>query len=121
MKKSVCIEMLFTENPFEDRFQRTKQCGFEYIEFWTWKDKDIRKIKELCRVFDLKVAGFSGDQDFSMIDENQREDYIAFMDESIEVAKFLNCNHLVVHSNALGENGTVKNHYPDCSDSIKIV
>lgn len=120
MKKSVCIEMLFTEVPFEDRFQRTRESGFDYIEFWSWQDKDIPKIKELCRVFDLKVASFSGDQDFSMIDENQREDYISFIDESIEVAKFLSCDHLVIHSNALGENGVVKNHYPHSSHSKKI-
>ena len=120
MKKSVCIEMLFTEVPFEDRFQRTRESGLDYIEFWSWQDKDIPKIKELCRVFDLKVASFSGDQDFSMIDENQREDYIAFINESIEIANFLNCDHLVVHSNALGENGVVKNHYPDSSHSKKI-
>ena len=120
MKKSVCLEMLFTEVPFDDRFQRTKEYGFDYIEFWSWKDKDIPKIKELCRVFDLKVASFSGDQDFSMIDENQREDYIAFINESIKVAKFLSCDHLVVHSNALGDNGVVKNHYQDRSRSKKI-
>lgn len=120
MNKSVCIEMLFTEVPFEDRFQRAKESGFDYIEFWSWQDKDIPKIKELCRVCDLKVASFSGDQDFSMIDENQREDYIAFVDESIRAAKFLNCGHLVVHSNALGEKGTVKHHYPDRSHSKKM-
>ena len=121
MKKSVCIEMLFTEVPFEDRFQRARESGFDHIEFWSWRDKDIPKIKDLCRVFDLKVSSFSGDQDFSMIDENQREDYIAFIDESIEMAKFLGCGHLVVHSNALGENGAVKNHYPDSSHSKKIM
>jgi len=112
--------MLFTEVPFEDRFQQARESGFDHIEFWSWKDKDIQKIKEQCRVYDLKVASFSGDQDFSMIDEKQREDYIAFINESIDVAKFLNCAHLVVHSNALGENGVVKNHYPDSSYSKKI-
>jgi len=46
-----------------------------------------------------------------MVDENQREDYIAFVEESIEIAKFLKCHNLVIHSNALDENGIVKNHY----------
>jgi len=120
MKKSVCIEMLFTEVPFEDRFQLARESGFDYIEFWSWQDKDIPKIQERCRAFGLQVASFSGDQDFSMIDEHQRQEYIAFMDASIKVAKFLNCGHLVVHSNALGENGVVINHYPDISYSIKM-
>ncbi len=84
VKKSICIEMLFTEVPFEDRFRLTKESGFEYIEFWSWKDKDIQMIKELCRTYDLKITSFSGDQEFSMIDEKQKEDYIAFVHESME-------------------------------------
>jgi len=105
MKKSVCIEMVFTEVPFIERFRLAKESGFDYIEFWTWKDKDIKQIKELCRAYNLKIASFSGDQEFSMIDENQREDYISFVESSIKTAHFLNCNNLVIHSNALAENG----------------
>ncbi len=120
MKKSVCIQMLFSEVPFEDRFGLAKESGFDYIEFWSWKDKDIQKIKELCRANDLKIASFSGDQDFSMIDANQKADYVAFVQESIEIAKFLNCENLVIHSNALGENGVVINHYPNIADTNKI-
>lgn len=119
MKKSLCLEMLFTEVPFEDRFRLTRESGFEYVEFWSWQDKDIQKIKELCQRYDLKVASFSGDQAFSMVDENQKGDYIAFLQESIEIAKFLHCDHLVVHSNALGENGVVINHYDKLSHSQK--
>ena len=120
MKKSVCIEMLFSEVPFDDRFGLARDCGFDYIEFWSWKDKDIQKIKHRCRANDLKIASFSGDQDFSMIDAGQQADYVAFVEESIETAKFLNCANLVIHSNALGENGVVINHYPDIAATDKI-
>ena len=120
MKKSVCIEMVFSEVPFEDRFQLAKESGFDYIEFWSWQDKNTKKIKELCRTHDLKIASFSGDQEFSMIDEDQRADYISFVDDSIETAKFLNCEHLVVHSNALGENGVVIDSYQHVGDLRKI-
>ena len=119
MKKSICIEMLFTEVPFKDRFRLTKESGFDYVEFWSWKDKDIQMIKEMCRTHDLKIAGFSGDREFTMVDENQREDYIAFVEESMEIAKFLKCHNLVIHSNALDENGMVKNHYRNISASDK--
>lgn len=33
MKKSVCIETIFTEIPFEERFKFVKEAGFEYIEY----------------------------------------------------------------------------------------
>ena len=55
-----------------------------------------------------------------MIDENQKADYVAFVQESIETAKFLGCENLVIHSNALGENGVVINHYPDIAGPNKI-
>jgi len=119
MKKSVCIEMVFMEVPFEDRFRLAKESGFDYIEFWTWKDKNTNQIKELCRAHDLKIASFSGDQEFSMIDGDQREDYISFVEASIKTAQFLNCDHLVIHSNALGENGVVIDPYLHVSDVRK--
>jgi hydroxypyruvate isomerase len=112
--------MLFTEVLFEDRFRLTKESGFDTIEFWAWKDKDILKIKELCQAYDLKIASFSGDQDFSMVDESQKEDYISFVEESIEIARFLSCDNLVIHSNALGENGIVINDYFNISHTKKI-
>lgn len=113
MKKSVCIEMLFTEVPFEERFLLAKEAGFDYIEFWSWKDKDITKIKSLCEKYDLQIASFSGDQDFSMINQKENEDYIAFVVESIHTAIFLDCKYLVLHSNALGEGGKVVNAFPE--------
>lgn len=119
MRKSVCIEMVFTEAPFEDRFRLAKESGFDYIEFWTWKDRNTKQINELCRAHDLKIASFSGDQEFSMIDGGQREDYISFVEASIKTAQFLNCDHLVIHSNALGENGVVIDPYLHVSDVRK--
>jgi len=32
MKKSVCIEMVFMEVLFEDRFRLVKESGFDYID-----------------------------------------------------------------------------------------
>lgn len=78
-----------------------------------WKDKDIGKIKFLCEKYDLKIASFSGDQDFSMINQDENEAYIAFVVESIKTAAFLDCKYLVLHSNALGEGGIVVNAFPE--------
>ncbi|KOA19176.1 hydroxypyruvate isomerase [Clostridium homopropionicum DSM 5847] len=33
MKKSVCIETIFTEVPFEERFKLVEEAGFSYIEY----------------------------------------------------------------------------------------
>lgn len=119
IKKSICIETIFTEVPFYERFQLVKQAGFEYIEFWSWEDKDLAKVKELSTQFGLKVASFSGDKDFSMVAKSEVEKYIAFVEKSIQQAKYLDCQHLVIHSNALGEGGIVVNDYREVSDFEK--
>lgn len=119
MIKSICIETVFTEVPFEERFQLAKQSGFDYIEFWTWQDKNIEQIKFLCQKYHLKIASISGDQNFSMINPNESEQYISFIEESTKVAEYLGCGYLVVHSNALGEGGIVLNNYNEISNYTK--
>jgi hydroxypyruvate isomerase len=120
MKKSLCIEMFFTDAPFEERFRLAKGAGFDYIEFWSWMDKDIPKIKELCHRYDLGIASFSGDQHLSLIDGNQRSDYLQFVEGSLEVAGFLGCENLVIHSNGLGDRGVVLDSYDHLSSEQKI-
>ena len=33
--RSACIEPMYYEIPFLDRFQAAKDDGFEYVEFWS--------------------------------------------------------------------------------------
>lgn len=120
MKRSLCTEMFFMEAPFEERFRPAREAGFDYIEFWSWADKDIPAIKELCRRYDLRIASFSGDQNLSLIDETQRADYLRFVEQSLEVAGFLGCGNLVIHSNGLGDGGVVLNPYDHLSHVQKI-
>ena len=40
-QKSACIETLYTELPFLERFHAAKADGFEFVEFWSWTDKDL--------------------------------------------------------------------------------
>lgn len=119
IKQSLCIETIFTEAPFEERFAMARAAGFEYVEFWSWQDKDVKEIKKLCEQNELKVASFSGDQHYSLIDKSHLEDYIQFIEASLDTAKYLNCQHLVIHSNALGEMGIVLNHYKELSNFEK--
>lgn len=119
MKKSACIEMIFTEVDFYQRFSRAKEAGFDYVEFWGWDDKDLDAIKSLCEEHDLKIASFSGDKDFSLVDLAHQSAYIDYVNQSIKAAKKLGCKNLVIHSNALGEGGIVVNHYTEKSDYEK--
>ena len=43
--KSACIEPMYSELPFLDRFQAAKNDGFDFVEFWGWTDKDLDAVK----------------------------------------------------------------------------
>lgn len=119
MEKSICIEMVFTEMDFYDRFAAAKQAGFNYVEFWTWDDKNLDRIIAACRENDLQIASISGDKDYSLVDLDHVEPYIEWLGKSIKAAKKLGCEYLVIHSNALGDGGVVVNHYRERSDFEK--
>jgi hydroxypyruvate isomerase len=121
MIKSACIEMLFTEVPFEERFELAKKSGFDSIEFWSWDDKNLVQIKELCQKNKLTVSSFSGDKAFSLVDRREKKEYIDFIVQSMEAAKFLDCRNLVIHSNALGDGGIVVNHYNDIPEKVRFM
>lgn len=119
MIKSVCIETIFTEVCFEERFGLARKSGFDYVEFWSWQDKDLELIKELCARYSLHVASFSGDQSHSLINAADSQEYFNFVKLSLEKARFLGCKYLVLHSNALGEGGVVDHEFTEISDSKK--
>jgi hydroxypyruvate isomerase len=119
MKKSICIEKIFLEAPFYDRFKLVAEAGFDYAEFWTWEDKDLDKIHGLLKEYRLTLASISGDKSFSPILSEEREPYLAYLARSIQVARRLECRHLVLHSNGI-EKGKVTSNGAGTSDAKKI-
>ena len=119
MKKSICIEKIFLEVPFYDRFKCVKDAGFEYVEFWTWEDKDIDRVAGLLKEHDLRVASISGDRMFSPIISEEREQYLSYLATSLKVAQRLKCQHVVVHSNGI-DKGKVTNDGSTLSYAKKV-
>ena len=50
LKRSACIEAMYTELPFLERFQAAKKDGFDFVEFWEWRNKDLDAVKRLPRM-----------------------------------------------------------------------
>lgn len=121
MKRSANLEMLFTEVPFEERFQKAKDAGFDAVEFAGWLQKDMKQVKQATEAADIKIAAFTGDEPYSPIDPAQQDDYIAHVARSAELAAELGCGLLVTHSNALGEEGQILCAYPDLSYDKKLL
>lgn len=105
LRRSACIDTLYLELPFLDRFQAAKEDGFDAVEFWSWADRDLSAVKSASDRAGIPVCGFNGDADLSLIDPAQREAYLAFLHRSLEAARFLGASGVTVHSNGLGLGG----------------
>jgi hydroxypyruvate isomerase len=101
MKKSANIEVLYTEQPWAERFALAKRDGFDYVEFWGWEGKDLREVKNLLDKNNLKFSAMSGDGPLSMCDPMNKRDYIAYIKRSLEMAQIITCPNLVIHSDSL--------------------
>ena len=120
LKKCACIEPMYAELPFYDRFQAAKDDGFEAVEFWGWTDKDLGRVERAASQAGIAISGFNGDADFSQIAPEERAEYLAFLRRSVDAAKRVGASSLTIHSNALGEGGRVLNRYDGLSDTVKI-
>ena len=118
--KSACIEPMYSEIPFLDRFQAAKDDGFEFVEFWSWTDKDLDAVKAAAGKAGVGISGFNGDADYSLIDPTHKEKYLDFLKKSVEAAQKVGAKSVTIHSNALGDAGIVVNHYTELSDTVKL-
>lgn len=117
---SACIEPMYRELPFLERFRAAKEDGFDFVEFWSWTDKDLDAVKAAAESAGIGIAGFNGDAELSLIDPEQQGDYLAFLRRSVEAAKKVGARSVTIHSNGLGEGGMVINHYDELSDTVKL-
>ena len=119
-QKSACIETLYTELPFLERFHAAKADGFDFVEFWSWTDKDLAAVKAAADAAGVCISGFNGDAELSLIDPAQKTAYKAFLRRSLDAAMEIGARSVTVHSNGLGEGGRVLCPYDDLSDAVKL-
>ena len=60
MKPVICFEMLFPDLDPPEKIRRIAGQGFEYVEFWSWRDKDIAALAATCTREGAQVVNFSG-------------------------------------------------------------
>ena len=111
---------MYSEIPFLDRFQAAKDDGFEFVEFWSWTDKDLDAVKAAAGKAGVGISGFNGDADYSLIDPTHKEKYLDFLKKSVAAAQKVGAKSVTIHSNALGDAGIVVNHYTELSDTVKL-
>lgn len=120
LRKCACIDTLYTELPWNERFAAAKKDGFAAVEFWDWRAHDMDATKREAEKAGIAISGFNGDADFSLVDPTHKEKYLNYLQQSMDTARKIGASSVTIHSNALGEGGIVVNHYDDLSDTVKL-
>ena len=76
-----------TELDWLDRFQAAKNDGFEAVEFWDWRIRDLDATREAAEKAGIAISGFNGDADYSLVDPTHKQKYLDYLKESIAAAK----------------------------------
>ncbi|OFW51417.1 MAG: hypothetical protein A2163_09555 [Actinobacteria bacterium RBG_13_35_12] len=103
MQYSLCIDSIYPKENLEEKLTRIKQAGFKFIEFWDWRDKDFNLIMNSG----LKVSNFSGNR-ISSLTLDDKEKVIQEVNASIDAAKKLKCDRMMLLSDILEGDGSVK-------------
>lgn len=103
MQYSLCIDSIYPKENLEEKLTRIKQAGFKFIEFWDWRDKNFNLIMNSG----LKVSNFSGNR-ISSLTLDDKEKVIQEVNASIDAAKKLKCDRMMLLSDILEGDGSVK-------------
>ena len=103
MQYSLCIDSIYSRENLEEKLTRIKQARFKFIEFWDWRDKDF----ELIINSGLKVSNFSGNR-ISSLTLDDKERVIQEVNASMDAAKRLKCDRIMLLSDILEGDGSVK-------------
>jgi len=103
MQFSLCIDSIYPKENIEEKLTKIKQAGFKFIEFWDWRDKDFNLIMNSG----LKVSNFSGNR-ISSLTLDDKEKVIQEVNTSLDVAKKLQCDCIMLLSDILKNDGSVE-------------
>lgn len=105
MKYSCCIDMMFANYDFYDRFSEVKKNGIDAVEFWKWSNKDIGRVKEELSKNSLSLSIFnidcrdealSYDLSRGILNSGRKDELISAFHESIEAYRSFDANGMIV-------------------------
>jgi len=121
-RRAACIEdgFLFKELPFEERFAAARAAGFDSVEFWSWRDRDLEVIAERAAAAGIEVSCFIGADKGSAIDPADHDLYLTGVRESVAAAKRVGAPAIYIFSDEIGPGGVVRPVNPSLTREEKV-
>lgn len=119
MNPVICFEMLFPDLDPAEKIGKIADQGFEFVEFWGWRDKDIPALAAACKREGVHVANFSGHRRGSLVAQQTHDLFLDELQTAVDTARILECGTLMLLSNELTERGEVADSYPEIPSELK--
>jgi hydroxypyruvate isomerase len=110
---------LYPGLPTEEKILRIAAAGFTDVEFWGWRDKNIGAVQAACQESGVRVANFSGHRVGSPIAETTHPALFADVSDAVSTARVLDCQALMLLTNALNPDGGVADRFDEISGDLK--
>ncbi len=91
---SVCTDAVFHKWPLESAFRTMKSADISAIEFWSYENKDLTLLKQLCTDYQIQIAAFCTSF-FNLVDASQHDIYLDNLIKTIEIAKMAGCHKII--------------------------
>ena len=94
---SACIEWLFAEETkFAGRIADARAAGFDSVEFWGWRAKDLAEISTALTESGVELNSFVSEPEGRLVDPATHDSFLSGVADSSSVAESLGCHGLIV-------------------------
>jgi Hydroxypyruvate isomerase len=100
MRLSACIEWLFADEAAEpaERIRRAHAAGFEAVEFWHWRNKDVDAIAAALKETGISLSGFVAEPMIALTDPANHAAFLEGLKTTVEVANRLGATILIAQA-----------------------
>jgi hydroxypyruvate isomerase len=106
MKPAICLDPLFPGLAPEEKIERIAKAGFNAVDFWGWRDKNIPALKAACQQYGIQVVNFNGHHTGSPVAASTHPEFVAAVQEAVAAARVLDCHRLMLLTSVLKEDGS---------------
>ncbi len=119
MKASINIDALLPGLAPADQIARVAAAGFDAVEFWSARGRDLDALAEACDRYGVRIVSFTGHEVGDPIDATEHVAFRASVAEAVALAERVDCRALLLLTNVLGPGGAAANAHADIPDEAK--
>jgi len=93
---SVCTELIYPRMKVERRTSRVAAHGFDRIDIWDWKNKDLRELKEGLKASGVALNSAVANTHSSPSVMADKKNFLSELRGSLDFARRFDCDKLIV-------------------------